>query len=274
MVFVKRVCMMLKIPIEKEYVNKQVPWYRKDSEDTYNNHLKNNTVPPFGPRDIRYKFNSNGYRCPEFNTPKTMARSCFYGCSIMEGYGLPEDLSLPMQFAKSTNTEAFNLAKASASNDYISRLVLQTVPLLNPDIVVVLWTYPARRELYSDDGTEVKWIKNWKLRGDYEQDGENRFMEAAETLCNADNDTSNFVKNYNLVKYFLESNKIPWMWGLVNANTMFNIMPHLNKDDLEICCSFDLSKRTCDLSRDMMHPGKDTIKKFSNEFVEIYKSIK
>lgn len=272
MVFSERIRKMI-IPTEEECAGKEVDWYRKDSESTYTDNLEKGEKLPFGPQDIKYKFNSNGYRCPEFDSPKKKARSCFYGCSMMEGYGLPEELTLPMQFAKKTDTEAFNLAKASASNDYISRMILQTTPILNPDVVVVLWTYTTRRELYTEEGHEVKWIKNWRLRGEYERSGDESFMEAAEALCNVDNNINNFVKNYNVVKYFLESKKIPWMWGLVNVQSMFNIMPHLDTNDLEICCGFDLSKETCDLSRDLMHPGSKTIEKFSDAFVEIYKGI-
>ena len=76
-----------------------------------------------------------------------------------------------------------------------------------------------------------------------------------------------------MMKYFFKSENIPWIWGLANAQSMFNIMPHLQGDDLENCCGFDLAKETCDLSRDMMHPGKNTIRKFSDAFVQIYKSI-
>ena len=128
------------LPIDKETACKNLKWYRGDDEAKYKQNLAGGKIPQFGPDDVTYDFNSLGFRCQEFG-PRlgNEFRVGFYGCSLMEGYGLPSHKTIPAQFSDilcgriEKPVDAFNLGKAAASNDRIADIIHGTVPLLKPD---------------------------------------------------------------------------------------------------------------------------------------------
>lgn len=58
--------------------------------DSKKNFSKNKGRPNlYGEKDVSYSYNSNGFRCDEFNSPSEIP-IVFLGCSVTEGYALPE----------------------------------------------------------------------------------------------------------------------------------------------------------------------------------------
>jgi len=268
---------MLLLPIDKEIAGKNLKWYRGDSEEKFKQNISEGKIPRYGPEDVHYKFNSLGYRCQEI-TPKSdkYFRVGLYGCSLMEGYGLPEKNTIPAQFSDllcseiEKPVEDYNFGKAAASNDLIANIVLGTVPVLKPDLVVVYWTYLSRRSIYANNGAVLKWITHWKEWGDDVPKMHVPLYEAHEVLNTNQNNVDNFIKNYMLVKYYLQAQNIPMVWGLANGKWFPNVAHCMDSKDLHSYASVDLESNMIDHARDVEHPGPGSAIRIAKEFCRTF----
>lgn len=266
---------MLLLPIDFELAHKTLEWYRGDSEEKYHENIAAGHQPLYGPGDIAYNFNSLGFRGRDIKPKTDTIRICFYGCSLVEGYGLPWRHSLPAVFAESIGSvlgsvEYYNFGKASASNDLISELVVTSQPVAQPDLVVIYWTYFSRRQLHTPDGKVLKWNQHWKdlsvpLPNEYEE-----LYEAQNALINSYSDLDNFLKNFQLVKHFLRAQGIPMIWGLANAGWFAQIGHHLDEADLKTYADMGLREHMSDYARDMHHPGPDTVRLLNEKLIQTY----
>lgn len=127
-------------------------WSGYDNEDTYAANLKNNynQLKEYGwlDREIIYKFNSDGFRCDEFDTTGGIA---FFGCSFTMGEGAPLENTWPYLVAKSLNLPYYNFGLSGSSADMNVRLALHYLPKLKPSIVVFLYPPDDRIEYIKDE---------------------------------------------------------------------------------------------------------------------------
>jgi len=267
------------IPVISDCAGKTNAWYRGDQETRYDGTISERKITlPYNKTDITYAWNSMGYRCPEFDVPKTTRpRVCFYGNSCVEGYGLPEQDTLPMQFSKHWDNwlggekpEIYNLAKAGASNDFISRVIYSTVPILKPDLVVIYWTYVTRREVHAEDGTALSFMKSWSTMSVPYPEQYHRLLMSQHALSNWRADANNFLRNYLFMRYFLQAHSIPYVWSLESDNWYQNKHQWFEQWDHDRYVNCGLENYYFDYSRDQMHPGPKSIDVISKRLFDHY----
>ena len=136
------------------------------------------------------------------------------GDSNTEGVGVKDTETWPSQFSRYIpNSVNLNMGTGGRSNDYISRCLLTFYDLLKPDLVLIMYTLPQRREFYTQDGGVEPFMPtdSW---GYLKETDDGRFIQDRLTLIQNDKeDIINWYKNHNLIKYFLESKKCNWLWN-------------------------------------------------------------
>lgn len=257
------------LPDLSELANQRMHWFRGDSEDRFQELVAMGELPPYGKTDVEYRFNSHGFRCPEFDSHSP--KYAFYGCSIMQGYGLPEFVTIPAYVSRAKDKMAFNLGIAGASNDLIARTILSTVPLLNPEFVFVYWTYMTRRELYQEDGEPIQWLRNWRYQS-VPVDRENEpMMEAQEEISHFTSNINNLLWNMKMVDLFLKGCNIKYAWSVVDGHLWRyeEVYKHFSVySDNHLQAS--LADIGVDSARDMRHPGPKTTEKIAKGIVNYF----
>jgi hypothetical protein len=133
--------------------NSTVYWDTTDSEETYLKNIQDPTTCQqlqdlgFLNTEIRYQFNSHGFRTVEFDQPVDIA--CF-GCSFTMGTGVPESDTWPNQLQKLSGLSVANLGHAGSSNDTAFRFANYYLGRLKPQYAVWLQTDNHRLELLDD----------------------------------------------------------------------------------------------------------------------------
>jgi hypothetical protein len=170
------------------------------------------------------------------------------GCSNTEGVGVNDNQTWPHNFTSLiSNGVNMNFGTGGRSNDYIARCLLTYYDLIKPDLVLIMYTNPQRREIYTEnDGVEpfmptTSW--GWL-------EGTNEGKEVQNNLVSLQNKNADFInwyKNHLLIKYFLETKKCNWLW-----NGHFGIpkeYEEFNRFDGDYCQPF------LDFGVDNVHPG-------------------
>lgn len=156
-----------------------------------------------------YTYNELGFRgnALPLKGKKLMA----VGCSHTEGIGVNDNETWPYYLADNLGYSHVNLGYTGRSNDYISRAVLSYTDLLKPDLVCIMYTYPSRREYYTEEGTiEPFHSKPWGWFDDQKND---KHFKAKILLSNKYEDFINWYKNHLLIIYFLQQKKISYIWN-------------------------------------------------------------
>lgn len=105
------------------------------------------------PGAITYQFNSHGFRCDEFAGGPYLLT---LGCSYTMGIGLPLEMTWPSLLANRLGLKVANLAWPGYSADSCFRLARYWVPILKPQLVVMMTPSPSRFELLLDtQGTNL-----------------------------------------------------------------------------------------------------------------------
>lgn len=135
-------------------------WYQSDSEDRYISNISG--ISNYKTDEIKYQFNSDGYRCDEFNLSSEFS-VLFMGCSLTEGVGLPLNETwsfyLHQQILKTSikNIPFWSLAKGGTGIDYAARCYYQYANILKPKYIFYLMSGISRRE-YSYG---IDYLNNW-----------------------------------------------------------------------------------------------------------------
>jgi len=193
-----------------------------------------------------YTYNELGFRGDSIKKEGFKVMSI--GCSITEGVGINDNETWSSQLSKLIpNGVDMNFGLSGRSNDYISRCLITYYDLIKPDLVLIMYTIPHRREIYSPDGGIEPYMptSSW---GYMEENADGRLRQQLMTKIQNDNeDFINWYKNHLLIKYFLETKKCNWLW-----NGQFDIP----KDYSEFN-RFDDNYGTpfLDLGVDDIHPG-------------------
>lgn len=101
------------------------------------------------PYSINYVYNSRGYRDAEWPTTLEELKQAVWcvGDSFTVGIGQPFTHTWPHVLSQQLNKRTINVGLDGASNDWIARKVRRIVEVVNPKIIVIMWSYTHRREL-------------------------------------------------------------------------------------------------------------------------------
>jgi hypothetical protein len=182
-------------------------WHLSDKKNkTYNSSGSDNTGK------CLYTYNSLGFRGDE-PTKEGFKIMCI-GDSNTEGVGVNDNETWPAQFTKLIpNGVNNNFGLGGRSNDFIVRCLLTYYDLIKPDLVLVMYTSPHRREIYTKDGNVEPFMStiSWGYLSETKEgiDIQNKMVE----LQNDNMDFINWYKNHLLIKYFLETKKCNWIWN-------------------------------------------------------------
>jgi hypothetical protein len=159
-----------------------------------------------------YTYNSLGFRGDE-PTKEGFKIMCI-GDSNTEGVGVNNDETWPAQFAQFIpNGVNMNFGTGGRSNDFISRCLLTYYDIIKPDLVLIMYTSPQRREVYTNNGGIEPFMSthSWGYLSETE---EGKIIQSLKLELQNDNeDFINWYKNHLLIKYFLETKKCNWLWN-------------------------------------------------------------
>ena len=193
-----------------------------------------------------YTYNELGFRGDSIKK-KGFKIMCI-GDSNTEGVGVNNNETWSSFFSSHVpNSVNLNFGAGGRSNDFISRCLISYFDLIKPDLVLIMYTSPQRREIYTTDGGIEPFMPTnvWGYLLET-KDGKN-IQELKVKLQNDNEDIVNWYKNHLLIKYFLETKKCNWLW-----NGWFDIPKEYNELN-----RFDgnYGKPFLDFGVDRQHPG-------------------
>ena len=159
-----------------------------------------------------YTYNELGFRGD--SVKKKGFKVMSLGCSITEGVGVNDNETWPAQFCSHIeNAVNFNFGTGGRSNDFICRCLMSYYDLIKPNLILIMYTYPHRKEYYTTDGGIEPFIPSLKW-GYMEETNTGKIIQ--NNLSQIQNDNEDFInwyKNHQLIKLFLESKKCNWSWN-------------------------------------------------------------
>lgn len=213
-------------------------WLPSDEKGYYDENMKDPEFVKYiqeqgwdQPGAITYQFNSEGFRCEEFDAESDCLVAL--GCSFTIGIGLPIETVWPSLLGKKLNLKVYNLAWGGISADTCFRLAEYWIPKLKPKLVVML--APPRNRIELITGNAIPPVKVFMPMN------KNKFF----------NENDNFLKHWwlndengliNNKKNLLAIQQIA-----LNYNAIF---VSLNADE-EMC----RSREEVGYARDYMHAG-------------------
>lgn len=135
------------------FANTTTEWHSSDSQSLFEANKKDPNkhalLEKFGWLDteIKYRFNTQGFRCDEFDT-----RPCAValGCSHTQGTGLREQDTWPVKLSQKLNLHVWNLGISGAAYDTVFRLAEFYIEFLKPKYVFVFEPPDTRFEYRAD----------------------------------------------------------------------------------------------------------------------------
>jgi hypothetical protein len=199
-----------------------------------------------------YTYNELGFRGDSIKKEGFKVMSL--GCSITEGVGVNDNETWPAQFCSHIeNSVNFNFGTGGRSNDFICRCLMGYYDLIKPDLVLIMYTFPHRREIYTEEGGIEPYIPT-KVWGKLSETEDGKLLQKSLDILQNDNaDFINWYKNHMLIKMFLESKKCNWIWDgthLLTGYKEFNRFTALDNFKM-------------DLGSDDLHPGPQHHKHYS-----------
>ena len=138
-----------------KYASTELRWL-ENSIDNKNNYAKNikhqyTKMAELGwnTRKVTYKFNSDGFRAPEFNINDSGIM--FIGCSHTMGVGVPYELTWANIVATKLGLTNWNIGQGGGSMDICFRLGAYWISKLKPKLIVLLIPEKTRLELVTKD---------------------------------------------------------------------------------------------------------------------------
>lgn len=169
------------------------------------------------------------------------------GCSITEGVGVNDNETWPAQFTNHIeNGVNLNFGTGGRSNDFICRCLISYFDLIKPDLVLIMYTFPHRREVYTKDGGIEPYIPSLAWGKLLETEEGKTIQKNMDELQNEHTDFINWFKNHQLIKLFLESKNTNWLWDGRHLNTDYT---DTNRFDLSDKINFGKN------GADNQHPG-------------------
>ena len=200
-----------------------------------------------------YTYNELGFRADSIYKDGFKVMSI--GCSLTEGVGINDNETWPHNFIQHVpNGVDLNFGFGGRSNDYICRCLMTYYDLIKPNLVLIMYTQPHRKEIYTKDGNIEPFIPtvSWGWLEDTKEGCETQ--NHLVSLQNDNADLINWYKNHLLIKYFLESKKCNWIWTGPDVSIEYNDKNRFNGD----------FEKVEDWAVDRMHQGPKTNKSYAN----------
>jgi hypothetical protein len=260
------------------YTNKKDKWLFCDSE--YN--FKKKPHPRYL-KGFDYIHNNYGYRCPDFDLENDKYKILTIGCSVSFGLGIPYEETYSYLLCKklsekyNLDIKNYNLSLSGVGMDYISRVLFQTIDILKPNYIILLFPDKIRLEYFENNsifpinGSTLCLLHKIIYRNAIKSF---KFLISREEYC-----FFNFVKNFNFINEILERRNCNWFWSCWENNFLEKCLNNdLYVKTLEKYFSFknsDISdnfiKQFFDsklfnplcLGRDWAHPGREFNELFS-----------
>ena len=226
---------------------------------------------PYKDAPIVYKTNANGFRSREIDLASTNKKIMFVGCSITMGVGVPYDevwtsvATQSIEASLGVPVEQHNLGYSGHGNDFFSMLVHQVLPILKPDLLVVLFAEFARRTHFHRFGRSKPFLPGWVMANQKAE------YEAFIQLQTESNDFMDFVRQHSLIDATARLNGIPWAWQTWAQRSLpapAQLQKYVRTDNM-IDCPFPTfgpaatnDTMRADLARDGVHPGPRTNREF------------
>lgn len=225
-----------------QHANQTLDWLPADTKQLYEINIKK-TNPytasklkklGFTSQNVKYKFNSYGFRCNEFVEHNNIV---FLGCSLTLGIGINIEDTFSEIVSRQLNMNNCNLSLAGGSNDAMFRIAYHWLPQLKPKVVIVWAPHKERSEIFINGAHECllptltresKWYINYLK------------------------EQQNHIINYQKNRLAIEN-----ICNQLNTKLLF-----LHVDDW----NFDYYK---DLARDLMHPGVKSHRLIANEMLKL-----
>jgi hypothetical protein len=230
-------------------------------DDNLENYRQRGGHPIYGENDIIYRFNSLGYRCPEFDVEADI-RIVAVGCSYVLGKALPQPALFHELFAERLRLESgkkavvWNLGRGGVSNDYISRLLYLAIPQLNPHLVLINFTHGARREYLSVQNQPMSYNPSFVPSDEVSKS----IFDHLAALNSPFDDQLNFFKNYKAVEFLLAGR--PWLFSHIRPQEFEPVTPYMNLS------RYAGHLLTIDRARDGGHPGPESHRRLAGLYWE------
>lgn len=134
-------------PVTSKLSGETLDYFGMDHPDHWKFHWDNvKKVHPDAFHDdtkekIKYKFNTHGYRCKEFNNIDWSNFILFLGCSNTFGQGVPEKFLVSSLLEKHLKVDCVNLGVPGGSNMLMSDIALHLAERkIFPKLVVIGWS--------------------------------------------------------------------------------------------------------------------------------------
>jgi hypothetical protein len=164
-----------------------------------------------------YSYNELGFRGDSIY--KKGFKIMSIGCSLTEGVGVNNKSTWPAQFCSHIpNSVNLNFGCGGRSNDYICRCLISYCDEIKPDLVLILYTFNHRREIYTKDGGIEPYMQTaaWGYLEETEDGG--IIQKTKNELQNDSDDFINWYKNHLLITNYLENKKIPFVWNSLDTD--------------------------------------------------------
>lgn len=230
-----------------QYANVEEDWRGTDNKDRYEQ-IKNNPNLPYKLGDFRYKNNSRGYRCDEFDSWENHPiRVLFAGSSVAEGVGSPIETTWTkvmhgMLCKKLEQSIPFwSVAVGGTGTDHMLRYLYHEGETLRPHVVIAQMPFLERRERWHDDywipgsassKKDVQILRSF-LKDEYVQYQTEKNLAMIDLL----------MKRWNSVLLFYPEDK------------KFSVDYMNLKNIKQLFYGEDAVMPMTDLGRDLIHPG-------------------
>lgn len=103
-------------------------------------------------QSINYNYNSRGYRDQEWPESIDQLKNAIWciGDSFTVGLGSPQEHTWPYLLQQQLNQRTINVSMDGASNDWIQRKALKLLKEIQPQTIVIHWSYVTRHEINND----------------------------------------------------------------------------------------------------------------------------
>ena len=108
------------------------------------------------PYKVDYNYNSKGYRDTEWPADPCNSIICI-GDSFTVGLGSPYAHAWPTVLENEIKIPTINISMNGASNEWIAEQAINVMNIINPEVIVIMWSYTHRRQLPYTQGLEKYW---------------------------------------------------------------------------------------------------------------------
>ena len=238
------------------FSNLTCKWKIADNEKQYK---KVKETVPYGPDDITYVHNSEGFRSDEFGDYQNYPyRILFAGCSLTEGVGLPlEDTWAKIFHSRvcelvDSKIPFWSIARGATGVDHMVRYLHYYMEQLKPQLVISYIPFSERRERWFND-----FYGPWSIENSKESQV---FLDEKYVLYQTE-------KNLTMIDLILERYKSYMICSTVDHKFDLDYMKLRN---IKQCKEYVYRK---DLARDGIHAGPVTNKEFASVMYKNFEGI-